>query len=90
MANINEFEYIILRYLSIAGRGVTTRRIAEKTRMSWVTAKKYLKYMNKDGLVEVYTDNGRIRWRVRKEYADLPTREDVLEAMSKVTKKRKK
>lgn len=90
MESINDFEYIILKYLSVAGRGVTTRKIAEKTQMSWVTAKKYLKELTKDGLIELYKEDGRIKWRVREENLDMPTMEHVDEFIAKIKNLKKK
>jgi predicted transcriptional regulator len=58
----NDYEDIIWKYLSVAGRGVTTRKVATKTMMSWVTAKKYLLKLKDMGLVANYEDNHRTRW----------------------------
>jgi hypothetical protein len=86
------FAEIILKYLQIAGRGVTTRKVAEKTRMSWMTAKKYLAWMNEGGIIEFYTDNGKIKWQVREEMVQLPTKEqlnELFKSLSSPTKLKK-
>jgi len=90
MNKLNDFEYIIMEYLKIAGRGVTTRRIAQKTQMSWITAKKYLKELNSRGIIEIYTEGNRIRWRVREEMVEIPSLKETKEAIKKHFKPKKK
>jgi len=86
------FAEIILNYLAVAGRGVTTRKVAEKTKMSWATARKYLSWMNQGGIVEIYMDNKKVKWRIREELLDMPTKEqtmEILKALPSPTKLKK-
>ncbi len=93
MKNLNDFQYIILKYLWLANRGVTTRRIALKTHMSWATAKKYLRAMSgidQPSILEVYREGNRIRWRLREEMLDVPTWEDFKKLIDNYQESRQK
>lgn len=49
---LTEYDRRILTILIREGRFLTTAQIAEKTRMSWNTAEKYLRRMKYKGWVE--------------------------------------
>lgn len=52
--HFNKQERAILKVLYEARRTMTIRDIAEKSGMSWVTAKKYLKRLKERGVIQEY------------------------------------
>ena len=64
---INPYERAILNALYMSRIPLSTLQVAEKTNMSWETAKKYLRILRRNKLV----DGGKIRknkalWKLRR------------------------
>jgi len=49
---------MILQELSKSRRGLSIYEISQNTGVSWVTVKKYIKYLNKKGLIYEKRKNG--------------------------------
>ncbi len=61
--NLNPYQRAILQELERARRPLTTRRIAQRSMITWPTAKKHLQKMQKEGLVIKTTKGNRILWK---------------------------
>jgi Mn-dependent DtxR family transcriptional regulator len=62
---LNVYEQAIIRLMKIARRPLTTTQIAEKLRISWETAKKYLETLHNKRYISMHHEGNRIYWRIK-------------------------
>jgi len=62
---LNVYEQAIFRLLKIARRPLTTTQIAEKLKISWETAKKYLETLHNKKYISKHTEGNRIYWKIK-------------------------
>jgi predicted transcriptional regulator len=63
MTELSIYEKEILRLLRVARRALTTTQVAEKTGISWETAKKYLDKLHGRRYIRKHDAGNRIYWR---------------------------
>ena len=63
---LRPFEIAIFLVLRDAPRKLTTKEIAERTRMSWETAEKYCRTLHQQGYIDLQEFRNRHYWSVKK------------------------
>jgi DNA-binding IclR family transcriptional regulator len=65
MTNLNSKEKKVLNVLNAAGRPLNTNQVAERSDMSWTTAKKYLKRLYGKKYLRKKSKGKATYWRLR-------------------------
>jgi len=63
--NLNPYERKIMKELYYAGKPLTTNEVAEKSDLSWQTAKKHLEQMRERGLLNHGKKGSAIYWWIK-------------------------
>jgi len=63
---LRPFEIAIFLVLRDAPRKLTTKEIAERTRMSWETAEKYCRTLHQQGYIDLQEFRNRHYWSMKK------------------------